>query len=398
MSYRQLKPRQVIPTEAQESKLSDRPLALYVRQSKTKQVEENTESLELQLDVQRFLNQGWNEDIITVRHEGGGKKGVSGTLRIDQRAELQETMIEAKAGIIKAIGAYSVSRLFRDKYGVQSGTFMEICAKHDVLLITHDKTYNFNDSTDRFIFKIQAEMAAKENEDRSKLMNAARHRKSLRGQFDGRPLVVGYIVDRVKLLADGKPNPTYGKFIEYAPHAKVVRRLYARFRELGGQFNLLAAEVARMDIVFPDFEDWVSELDVSKFQLKKVPGGYHISRVGLFHLMTAVEYIGYWKVDGSLLIDGNGEPVANHDAIVPFIDWEYAFTHLSFTTLDGLPNPDRTHGSTWTPANKQEKKGALHGLLTSPLGLVDCSSGHYRIAEQREGHSQRSHRAVSRIL
>ncbi len=394
MSYRQLKPRQVIPTEAQESKLSDRPLALYVRQSKTKQVEENTESLELQLDVQRFLNQGWNEDIITVRHEGGGKKGVSGTLRIDQRAELQETMIEAKAGIIKAIGAYSVSRLFRDKYGVQSGTFMEICAKHDVLLITHDKTYNFNDSTDRFIFKIQAEMAAKENEDRSKLMNAARHRKSLRGQFDGRPLVVGYIVDRVKLLADGKPNPTYGKFIEYAPHAKVVRRLYARFRELGGQFNLLAAEVARMDIVFPDFEDWVSELDVSKFQLKKVPGGYHISRVGLFHLMTAVEYIGYWKVDGSLLIDGNGEPVANHDAIVPFIDWEYAFTHLSFTTLDGLPNPDRTHGSTWTPANKQEKKGALHGLLTSPLGLVDCSSGHYRIAEQREGHSQRSHTLV----
>ena len=126
MSYRQLKPRQVIPTKAQESKLSDRPLALYVRQSKTKQVEENTESLELQLDVQRFLNQGWNEDIITVRHEGGGKKGVSGTLRIDQRAELQETMIEAKAGIIKAIGAYSVSRLFRDKYGVQSGTFMEI--------------------------------------------------------------------------------------------------------------------------------------------------------------------------------------------------------------------------------------------------------------------------------
>ena len=83
-------------------------------------------------------------------------------------------------------------------------------------------------------------------------------------------------MDRVKLLADGTPNPTYGKFIEYEPHARVVRRLYSRFRELAGQFNLLAAEVAAMPVVFLDFEEWVSELDVSKLQLKKVPGGYTI--------------------------------------------------------------------------------------------------------------------------
>jgi len=396
-SYRQLKPKQL--TDVPESKLSDRPLVLIGRQSSTRQIEENVESLKLQIEDarQRFISQGWSEDIITIRVAGDGKKGVSGTLRIDQRAELRDTMIDIKAGICKAVGAYSVSRLFRDKHGVQVSVFMETCAKHDCLVILPDKTYDFNRQDDITMFTILARFAAVENEQRARLANDAKHRKALRGEYDGRPLVVGYIVDRVKLLADGTPNPTYGKFVEYEPHARVVRRLYRRFRELGGRFNVLAAEVATMPVVFLDFEEWVSELDVSKLQLKKVPGGYTISRVGLFHLMTAVEYIGYWKVDGSLLLEnGDGKPVVNHTAIVPFDDWEYAFNCLSFTTLDGLPNPDRTHGSTWTPATKQEKKGALHGLLTSSHGLVDCTGGYYRIAEKREGHSQRSNTVVIR--
>jgi DNA invertase Pin-like site-specific DNA recombinase len=393
MTYRQLKPRQVVPLELVETELTAEQVAAYLRQSSDFQVLNNTESADMQLTgaLRYAVSRGLNADKIVIAHEGEGKRGVSGTLHIDQREKLQEIVMGIKDGTIKVVWAYSVSRLFRDPYGVQVAVFIGLCAEHGVkVIIENAKTFDFTNSFDVMMFQFLANVAAKENADRSLLMNGARRRKSLRGGFDGRPLVVGYIVDRVKLLADGKPNPTYGKFVEYAPHARVVRRLYARFRELGGQFNLLAAEVARMDVVFPDFEDWVSPLDVSKLQLKKVPNGYCISRVGLFHLMTAVEYIGYWKVDGSLLTDDNDKPVVNHDAIVPFSDWEYAFNHLSFTTLDGLPNPDRTHGSTWTPATKQEKRGALHGLLTSTLGLVDCTGGYYRIAEQREGHSQRS--------
>src|SRR6266481_5456529 len=117
MSYRQLRPKQLV--EPGESKLSDRPLRIIARQSSTEQIEEHEESMRLQAEEarQRFISQGWSDDIITVRYEGGGKKGVSGTLRIDQRAELQQAMIDAQAGRIKAIGAYSVSRLFRDKHG-----------------------------------------------------------------------------------------------------------------------------------------------------------------------------------------------------------------------------------------------------------------------------------------
>src|SRR5215470_14632267 len=90
MTYRQLKPKTLI--EQQESKLSDRPLRIIARQSSTRQIEEHEESMRLQIEDarQRFIAQGWSEDIITIRVAGGGKKGVSGTLRIDQRAELRD--------------------------------------------------------------------------------------------------------------------------------------------------------------------------------------------------------------------------------------------------------------------------------------------------------------------
>jgi DNA invertase Pin-like site-specific DNA recombinase len=384
LSYRQLRPKQLV--EPGESKLSDRPLVLIGRQSSTRQIEENTESLRLQIEDarQRFISQGWSEDIITIRVAGDGKKGVSGTLRIDQRAELRDTMIDIKAGICKAVGAYSVSRLFRDKHGVQVSVFIETCAKHDCLVILPDKTYDFNRQDDITMFTILARFAAVENEQRAKLLSDAKRRKSLRGEFDGRTLTPGFIVDREK------DSPTYGKYLEYPPHAEVTRKLYARFRKLAGQFTVLAAEVAAMDVVFPDFEAWVSPLDVHRCMLKKVPGGYHISRVALLHLLTAVEYVGYWKVDGELLVDADGIPVKNHAAIVPFDDWEYAFTRLSFTTLDGLANTDRTHGTSWTPANRAETRNVLAGILVSPLGKVQNSGGLYRVVEQRPGHSQPS--------
>jgi hypothetical protein len=202
------------------------------------------------------------------------------------------------------------------------------------------------------------------------------------------------VVDRTKVTEKGKLIS--GKFLVYEPHARVVRWLYKRFRELGGQFNILAAEVARMPVVFPDFESWVSPLDISKFFLKKVPGGYHISRVSLMRLLAAVEYIGTWKVsgknpDGTLYTELIPN---NHDAIVPLDDWDYAFKHVSFTNLDGLPNTERTMGHSWSPVSKQESTETLRGLLTSPLGLVNCSDGLYRVAMQRGENRPKSYGLV----
>lgn len=421
MSSRQLKAKQVI--EILPSKLSDRPLTIVARQSTTKQVEENTESFKLQIEDarQRFIAKGWSEDIITIRVAGDGKRGVSGTLRIDQRAELIDTIFDIKAGSCKAVGAYSVSRLFRDKYGVQVTTFMQICAEYDVLVITPDKTYDFRNDDDVTMFTFYARFAAIENEQRKRLSRDAKNKKALRGEYDGRFLPPGFIVDR------DKKSPTYDRFIEYPPHAQVSRRLYRRHHELGA-FNLLASEVAQMQIVFPPFEEWVSPLDIQRFQFAEVCQvhgrlrkdinrkkgvirgnhcgfagpqckliGYHISKTSLFHLLTAVEYVGYWHVKGELLTDVDGKPLINHTPLIPLDDWEYSFHSLSFHTLDGLPNPHRTHGHSWVPTGKQSQSGALHGILTSPLGSVNCSGGVYRVTEHREGHSQNSDTLVVKL-
>lgn len=382
-TYRQLKAKQLI--EQPQSKVSDRPLVLIARQSTTKQIEENKESFALQIEDtrQRFIKQGWSSDIITIRVAGDGKKGVSGTLRIDQRSELAQTILDIKAGLCKAVGAYSVSRLFRDKYGVQVATFIEICAEYDVLVITPEKTYNFANVDDVTMFQLMARFAAIENEQRKKLLSDARNRKALRGEYDGRHICPGYIVDR------DKESKTFDRYIEYPPHADVSRYLYRRFRELGA-FNLLASEVARMPFVFPPFEDWVSPKDIKRFRLRKVPGGYHISRTSLMHLLTAIEPVGYWHVKGELLTDDEGKPILNHAPIVPFDDWEFAFTNLSFTTLNGLSNEQRMYSRSWIPTGKGEHTELLRGVLTSPLGSVTSSDGKYRVSEWREGHSQTS--------
>jgi DNA invertase Pin-like site-specific DNA recombinase len=416
MGYSQIKPAQPTTAITIKRELSDRELYILTRQSTTYQAVNNLESMGLQLNdaLSWAEGQGFASSSITVRQEGDGKRGVSGTLRIDQRKELQQTLqdIQSAPKGTTAIRVYSISRLFRDKSGAQVGAFIDICSEYDAIVVTADRVYDFNRNPDDiFMFKLLASLAAKENEQKAKLMLEARFRKTQRGEYDGRPLVVGFVVDR------DKTSPTYNRFIVYEPHAKVVRRLYARFRELGGQFNLLAAEVASMPVVFSNFEEWVSQLDINKLQLTevcKVHGqlfhdingekrqikgnhcgfkgdgcklvGYHISRVGLSHLMVAVEYIGTWKYT---LNGGTAMLESNHVAIVDYTDWSYAFKALSHTDLQGLPNTDRSTRA-WVPVNKADSRSLLAGILTSPMGSVQNTNGLYRVTELQTGKSQRS--------
>src|SRR5947207_2734252 len=70
---------------------TDQPCAIQARQSTTKQTVENRESSEAQTKDQldRIYQLGWTDNLITVFIEGDGKRGVSGTLRIDERPGLR---------------------------------------------------------------------------------------------------------------------------------------------------------------------------------------------------------------------------------------------------------------------------------------------------------------------
>ncbi len=74
---------------------------------------------------------------------------------------------------------------------------------------------------------------------------------------------------------------------------------------------------------------------VSQYHLKKVPGGYHISRTGLMGLFTNVAYIGYWIHLGEIVSKDN------HAAIVEQELFWYAFNRLSPYTITGERNEQK---------------------------------------------------------
>ena len=382
MSYRQLKPKR--PIEQQDTQVdpqSGRVLG-YVRQSSTKQVEQNTESPELQEAAIKAAAHRAGMKEITVLVEGGGKRGVSASkLRIDQRAELRTIIQEVKAGTCKAVAVKEVSRLFRPKFMAEVETFMEVLAEHGVPLLTEAQNFDFRLENDRLIFRILADFAGRKISGEIAAMNEAGRQASARGDYRGGGIPIGFVVCR-----DKTDTQHYGRFIVYEPHARVVRRLYKRYRELNGRFNILAREVAMMPFVFPDFGPDVHEKDIKACLLKKVPGGYHISKRALFKLLTAVEYAGYWQHDGTLLADEHGTPKQNHEAIVPLDDWQFAFTHLSFTDLNGEPNTNRQgRHTTWTQRGKKDSEAVLKGILVSPLGRVQHNGDVYRVVAPVQG-------------
>src|SRR5260370_9361479 len=104
---RHLRARQALDTvqeQASEQLLPEQFVA-YIRQSSTKQVENNPESADLQLSgAQEYaVSQGLDADKIVIAWEGDGKRGVSGTLRIDQRDDLREIRVGIYAGKVKVV-------------------------------------------------------------------------------------------------------------------------------------------------------------------------------------------------------------------------------------------------------------------------------------------------------
>jgi DNA invertase Pin-like site-specific DNA recombinase len=435
---RHLRARQALDTvqeQASEQLLPEQFVA-YIRQSSTKQVENNPESADLQLSgAQEYaVSQGLDADKLVIAWEGDGKRGVSGTLRIDQRDDLRDIMAGIYAGKIKRVWGYSVSRLFRDKYGVQVATFIQACAEHHVkVVIKTAKTFDFSNSFDTMMFQFLANVAARENEDRARLLHEANRNKALRGEYDGRALTPGFIVDR------DKTSPTYNKYIPYEPHKRVVNRLLARYAE-HGEMNRMAREVERMRVVFPPFEDWVDQLNITKFEYIRVCAvhgpdrrmnirdkdgkgrfvpngcqfkgedckfiGYHISSQALEHLLITPELMGYWTISGKnpdgtewreVLTDANGEPLVNHTRIVDKpANWEYVFKRLSPTLLDGTPNPNRINArATWRAAtvkqvDREPQALLLDGILTSPLGTVHLTyDKKYYFVYEKNGPSTR---------
>src|SRR5581483_6866824 len=372
---------QVITRNTQPTLQLSKLLAIYARQSTKKQVINNKESYEQQTkDLWRQgLDLGWVEDgiVIYIENIRNGKfVNASGRLRIDERPGLQALVERIEKDEVKTVLVWDIDRLFRDEDMVQPAVFVKTCKDHGCIVLTMEDTFDFNnpyrDDRKRFlaIEQAAADYITKHIKGR---MLPARARVSMRGQADGRRVSVGYIVDRREFLANKELNPDYKKFVPYAPHAKVVRWLFKRYRELNGNLGRLYREISAWPFVFPFFDDMENAQDTT---LSRNDKGFTLTKVGLALILSNVVYIGYWYYKGQIVSK------SNHTAIVDEGDFWYAFNRLSPYKLDGERNTRNTsqvHGRT-------DKQGTLLAdIIRSTNGRkVYAVHGSYSIVDSQQ--------------
>jgi DNA invertase Pin-like site-specific DNA recombinase len=346
--------------------------AIYARQSTYAQI--GNESTEMQTeDLKQWLIQrGVKEGYIHLYDADLGK---SGTLRIDQRIDLNRLLSNIKAGKIKAVLVYRVSRLFRDLSGVQYNMFADECAKQNCILVTADgMLFNFNNPQHLQMFRYLAQQAADYLAQQMEQLFEARVRKARRG------LYVGFGLNPWGIIVDyNTKSPTYQQRIVYKPHAAIVLDQFRRNYALEGDFYTLSREVDAMPLLFPEFEDWVDERNIPKKKRKRVPGGYHISDYGLRLLLTNPFYIGWLIVMGDVIsreMDYRIIPIEEE-----YLFW-YSFDLYARYNLDG--HIRETEDET-TPRRFYQKHTNPQALLnkkklTSPYGFVSVHPTRYGYA------------------
>jgi hypothetical protein len=336
-------------------------LALQARQSSKEQRLHNMESYESQTTVllEHALDMGWQGmevDIIPfLENKGKGGKIVdaSGTRRIDQRPTMQDLWYHIEHDLVKAVMTRGVDRLFRHVNMVEPAQFANLCAEHHCLVITIKEVrhrtkivvYDFTNPEDRWDFLDEARLAAEYIVNQIDWMNRCRLNKGMRGEYDGRLVPSGYLLDKDR-----------EHYVEYRPHSEVVKWLFRRYRELCGNFAALCREIDQ-------------RITDQGYLFPPLPGdekGRTITIPGLKRLLTNTHYIGWWTVYETINRGTDDEYKVlrakiedHHPAIVDAVDFWYA--HDRVTDQD-------------TPRSRYSKVGTipaaalLEGIATAAKG------------------------------
>ncbi len=351
-------------------------LALQARQSTKKQSLHNQESYESQTTIllETALGIGWKEEDIIKMIENKRKDGkivdASGTLRMDERPTFQELVYYIKQDEVKAVMTRGVDRLFRHIDMIEPAVFADICKKHHCIVITvkefrhrtRIETYNFHENPEDIgAFLAEAQEAADYITEKIEWMNRCRLNKAIRGEYDGRIIPTGFMLDAKRM-----------RYIIYEPHAIVVRWLFRRYRELSANFAALKKEVDQrireQGYLFPFFPD---NMDHLKISLESNGEGYTITVPGLRNILTNPAYLGWWTVYETLNRGTEQEHKVlrariedNHPAIVESVDFWYAYESLNQEPVEGEKRTRSRHSKVGTDSCD----ALLEGIVTSDRG------------------------------
>lgn len=345
-------------------------LAIQARQSKKRQVLYHKESYEYQTRVMylRAIKIGWKDEDITLLIENKRPDGklvdASGTLRIDQRPTMQDLWGYIGSGEYGAVMTRAVDRLFRHINMIEPAQFAEHCKQHHVMILTENQRFDFNrrpEDTKRFL--AEAQKGADYITEHISMMSKYRREKALRGEYDGRNIPVGYMLDEEGLY-----------YVIYEPHAQVVRWIFVRFRELDGNFAALYREIAGMPYLFP----FAPGIRLPRMTV--VEHGYTITPKGLRDLLRNTSYIGWWLVHDREYKtvdqeDGSTKRVLqkkvlrakierHHPAIVDEGDFWYSYDAITPSEQEG----ERSTRSRFSKKGTIACEALLEGIVTSDNG------------------------------
>src|SRR6478672_4072089 len=193
----------------------ERLAIVYVRQSSTKQVEENIESTQLQSRlVDRAAALGWPRQRIEVIDQDLGISGRS----IEGRSGFQRLLAEVSlehVGMVLGIEMSRLARSCRDWHQL-----LELCAVFGTLLGDADGVYDPRDHNDRLLLGLKGTMSEAELHVLQGRLRAGLLNKARRGEFFAHA-PIGYIrsADSLELEPDEQAR-------------NVVRLIFEKFSEL----------------------------------------------------------------------------------------------------------------------------------------------------------------------
>jgi hypothetical protein len=279
-------------------------------------------------------------DIIKIDKD----QGISGQKKQDIREGLNELYHLIKSGQVGAIAAYDASRFWRDRTHVWYNDFIQLLIQYDVCVVMFNQVYFPTRDADMEALREEFKQAAYYlNHIYNKVNPAKMQAIELGESYGGGSVPIGFTVVGIK----GSRH-----YQVYEPHAQLIRWLYKRYRELGGNLPRLARECQNTQFSFPAFTGMEK---LPHIALPFVDGCYRVkSRDALVSILSNPAYIGYYIFNGVLISK------TAHDAIVPLDNFMYAYSRLSPINLDGTPNTDRPHNDRHYGVVAQ---GLLEGLL-----------------------------------
>lgn len=211
----------------------ERTAIVYVRQSSTKQVEENIESTQLQYRlVDRAFALGWPRERIEVIDDDLGVSGRSIEGRVGFQRLLAEVSLD-HIGIVLGIEMSRLARSCRDWHQL-----LELCSVFCTLLGDADGVYDPRDHNDRLLLGLKGTMSEAELHVLQGRLRAGQMNKARRGEyFNHAP--IGYVRVENSLAKDPDDQARavveliFNKFVELGSMSGVRRYLLDNQIEIG---------------------------------------------------------------------------------------------------------------------------------------------------------------------